>query len=546
SGEPCPRNCSKDSDCVFVDKVQSCLCVRNLKPPNRQGYCSSQDIPRHLFKAQADPVNAESTTPRETIIHSTPNGNDTEDDPQGGSEKVADSNESKETIDEQASLPLTLDNRSVLPRETLKLIGSLGTNNSRNATNSMGAPVSMGAEMSAIRVIAPSIAVIGFLLMVVFLLTKCKRRRVYTTKSEVAGSPISWLRRHNGAMIIDEMQNVCKNSNYYTNSDGDGETRIGVEIPMDQITLLESIGEGAFGEVFKGDLQDNEGIVTRVAVKVLKEGTSQEWFEDFQREACITSSFDHENILHLIGTVTRGINGAPMMVFEFMELGDLAELLRKNDPIFGKEEDRTLKQTDLIDIATQIANGMVYLTSRHFVHRDLAARNCLVGRGLRVKISDFGMSRDIYTCDYYRVGGSRMLPVRWLSPECVRYGKFTTESDTWAFGVVLWEIFSYGKQPYYGHGNEEVLHLVQDGILLNKPMTCPSPMYHIMLSCWRLEPKSRLSFTHIHSQLVNYSKKIVTYHRLGRESELLEIQEDTDVAWLLSNEPRQSSHEEQV
>ncbi|KAL5005798.1 hypothetical protein ScPMuIL_016956 [Solemya velum] len=147
-----------------------------------------------------------------------------------------------------------------------------------------------------------------------------------------------------------------------------------------------------------------DGEPQQVAVKVLKEGVSNEIREDFEREVEIMSAFDHDNILKLTGVVTKNVEESPYMIFEFMVHGDLAVLLRKNDPLLRTAEDSIiLTKADLFDVATQIASGMSYLTSQHFVHRDIATRNCLVGEGLVVKISDFGMARDIYTCDYYRV-----------------------------------------------------------------------------------------------------------------------------------------------
>lgn len=315
--------------------------------------------------------------------------------------------------------------------------------------------------------------------------------------------------------LLDKLNVVNKNPSYFgTGPDGSKRALLVTNIPEESIKLLEVVGEGAFGQVYKGELTDSEGAFVNVAVKVLKEGVSNEVRDDFEREVEIMSAFDHDNILKLIGTVSSGNNDTPYMVFEYMMHGDLAELLRKYDPIMKTDDPLlSLQKRDLIDITIQISNGMQYLTSQHFVHRDLATRNCLVGEGLVVKISDFGMSRDIYTCDYYKIGGSRMLPVRWMSPEAVKYGKFTTDSDIWAFGVVLWEIFSYGRQPYYGHTNEEVIKFLDEGILLQRPEECPSLVYHVMLQCWKLDPKERLAFHRIHKYLTEYSKQLVRQAR---------------------------------
>ncbi|XP_071312896.1 high affinity nerve growth factor receptor [Agelaius tricolor] len=272
------------------------------------------------------------------------------------------------------------------------------------------------------------------------------------------------------------------------------------------IVLKWELGEGAFGKVFLAEcynlLPEQEKML--VAVKALKEATESARL-DFQREAELLTVLQHEHIVKFYGVCTEG---EPLiMVFEYMKHGDLNRFLRSHGPdakILEQGAGRArgpLALGHMLHIATQIASGMVYLASLHFVHRDLATRNCLVGHELVVKIGDFGMSRDIYSTDYYRVGGRTMLPIRWMPPESILYRKFTTESDIWSFGVVLWEIFTYGKQPWYQLSNTEAIECITQGRELERPRTCPSEVYAIMQSCWHREPQQRQPIKEIHSRL---------------------------------------------
>ncbi|CAH2066363.1 unnamed protein product, partial [Iphiclides podalirius] len=261
------------------------------------------------------------------------------------------------------------------------------------------------------------------------------------------------------------------------------------------LTFLEEVGEGCFGKVHKGVLRTNNGEQV-VAIKVLKESTGRCAEEDFVREVSIMSAFRHPNILTLVGVVYRDdISASPWMVFEYMEWGDLAGVLRGSRG--GGRAGPTLDKPALLHVALQVALGMQYLAARRFVHRDLAARNCLVGAHLAVKIADFGMSRDVYTCDYYKMGGERPMPVRWMSPESIVYARFTHESDVWSYGVVLWEIYSRGKQPFYGHNNDEATKLILNGIVLVPPEDCPIFACELMRACWEEDPRNRIGFDEI-------------------------------------------------
>ncbi len=289
-------------------------------------------------------------------------------------------------------------------------------------------------------------------------------------------------------------------------------TRGGVrarEFPLSSIRFHEELGEGAFGKVYKGELMGvATGGATLVAIKTLKPGATQKTRSDFQRESELMAELRHNNIVCLLGVSFQ--EDPQCMIFEHMAHGDLHEFLINHSPNIGSDisdnegndaDQNVLNPMDMSFIAIQIAAGMEYLASHHYVHRDLAARNCLVGENLTVKISDFGLSRDIYSADYYRVQSKSLLPVRWMPPESILYGKFTTESDVWSFGVVLWEIYSYGLQPYYGYSNQEVIEMIRSRQLLPCPEDCPSRMYAFMVECWHEVPTRRPPFAEIHSRL---------------------------------------------
>ncbi|XP_061654955.1 neurotrophic tyrosine kinase, receptor, type 2b [Phyllopteryx taeniolatus] len=287
-------------------------------------------------------------------------------------------------------------------------------------------------------------------------------------------------------------------------------------IKRHNIVLKRELGEGAFGKVFLAECYnltpDHDKI--HVAVKTLKEA-SESGRADFYREAELLTNLQHEHIVTFYGVC---VDSDPLiMVFEYMKHGDLNKFLRSHGPDAVLMADGQhsilveLTQSQMLHIAQQIAAGMVYLASQHFVHRDLATRNCLVGENLLVKIGDFGMSRDVYSTDYYRVGGHTMLPIRWMPPESIMYRRFTTESDVWSLGVVLWEIFTYGKQPWYQLSNNEVIECITQGRVLQRPRTCPKEVYDLMLGCWQREPYMRLNIKEIHAMLQSLAKASPVY-----------------------------------
>ncbi|XP_064422051.1 insulin-like growth factor 1a receptor [Latimeria chalumnae] len=274
------------------------------------------------------------------------------------------------------------------------------------------------------------------------------------------------------------------------------------EVPREKITMCRELGQGSFGMVYEGIAK---GVVrdepeTRVAIKTVNESATMRERIEFLNEASVMKEFNCHHVVRLLGVVSQG--QPTLVIMELMTRGDLKSYLRSLRPDAEKNSSQsppTLKK--MIQMAGEIADGMSYLNANKFVHRDLAARNCMVAEDFTVKIGDFGMTRDIYETDYYRKGGKGLLPVRWMSPESLKDGVFTTHSDVWSFGVVLWEIATLAEQPYQGMSNEQVLRFVMEGGLLEKPDNCPDMLFELMRLCWQYNPKMRPSFLEIISSI---------------------------------------------
>ncbi|KAE8621770.1 hypothetical protein XENTR_v10004966 [Xenopus tropicalis] len=258
------------------------------------------------------------------------------------------------------------------------------------------------------------------------------------------------------------------------------------------ISIDTVIGAGEFGEVCSGRLKLPSKKEISVAIKTLKAGYTEKQRRDFLSEASIMGQFEHPNIIRLEGVVTK--SKPVMIVTEYMENGSLDSFLRKNDAQF------TVIQ--LVGMLRGIAAGMKYLSDMGYVHRDLAARNILINSNLVCKVSDFGLSRileDDPEAAYTTRGGK--IPIRWTAPEAISYRKFTSASDAWSYGIVLWEVMSYGERPYWEMSNQDVIKAVEEGYRLPPPMDCPAALYQLMLDCWQKDRNNRPKFDEIVSIL---------------------------------------------
>ncbi|KAG7484031.1 hypothetical protein MATL_G00044920 [Megalops atlanticus] len=266
------------------------------------------------------------------------------------------------------------------------------------------------------------------------------------------------------------------------------------EIDVSFVKIEEVIGAGEFGEVCRGRLRIPGKKENYVAIKTLKGGYTEKQRRDFLSEASIMGQFQHPNIIHLEGIITAS---CPVMILtEYMENGALDSFLRLNDGQFTPIQ--------LVGMLRGIASGMKYLSEMSYVHRDLAARNILVNSNLVCKVSDFGLSRFLqensadptYTSS---LGGK--IPIRWTAPEAIAFRKFTSASDAWSYGIVMWEVMSFGERPYWDMSNQDVINAIEQDYRLPPPPDCPTLLHQLMLDCWQKERAARPRFAAIVSAL---------------------------------------------
>eukprot|EP00795_Rhopilema_esculentum_P012450 gene12450-3119_t len=289
----------------------------------------------------------------------------------------------------------------------------------------------------------------------------------------------------------------------------DGDT----ELCRDSLIIGETLGEGAFGVVLKAEAQGLTHKTEKkyVAVKMLKaDATENELLDLLCETQTMKRIGKHRNIISFIGCCIK--NGPLYVVVEYAPHGNLRQFLRTKRPTFPESVDQRVEPPltlqDLVSFSLQISKGMEFLASKSCIHRDLAARNVLVGEEFTMKIADFGLARTVREADYYRKTTTGRLPVKWLAIEALFDRVYTTQSDVWAYGVLLWEIFTLGGSPYPGIPVEKLFDLLKLGYRMEQPQGCPKDIYDLFLKCWFENPNERPSFKDICSNLQAYLENL--------------------------------------
>ncbi|MFH4978213.1 hypothetical protein AB6A40_004922 [Gnathostoma spinigerum] len=336
-------------------------------------------------------------------------------------------------------------------------------------------------KMRRIKTLATTVAIVILvilIILVIFIIRRCQSRQKASTKCNATFSLHGTLQK-----------NDCRES--YDRLLDSIDPRWRISLSNLQICSPEKpLGKGHFGTVYKAIYVDKAGKQREVACKLLHsnhEGVVS-GVRDFLKEGQTMTAFDHPNVIRLIGISID--QGYPMIITEYMTNGDLHKY------ISCSLNKITLRM--LLEWATNIVDGMVYLHQQDVIHRDLAARNCMLDENNHVKISDFGLSRISSQGMYQALNVNREMPIRWMPPESLISQTFTPAGDVWAYGVVLWELTTRGLVPFEGIHSDLLLRMLQEGQRLQRPMSCPLILYQkVMKPCWEEDPKKRPTFKEI-------------------------------------------------
>ncbi|KAJ8261940.1 hypothetical protein GJAV_G00160230 [Gymnothorax javanicus] len=293
--------------------------------------------------------------------------------------------------------------------------------------------------------------------------------------------------------------------------------------------INEVIGRGHFGCVYHGTLLAQDEVNLHCAVKSLNRITDMEEVEQFLKEGIIMKDFSHPNVLSLLG-ICLPSQGSPLVVLPYMKHGDLRNFIR--DEIHNP----TVK--DLMGFGLQVARGMEYLASKKFVHRDLAARNCMLDESYIVKVADFGLARDVYDKEYYSVHNKSgvKLPVKWMALESLQTHKFTSKSDVWSFGVLLWELMTRGAPPYSDVNSFDITVFLLQGRRLLQPEFCPDSLYNVMIECWHPKPERRPTFSELASRISAIFSSLSGEHYILLNTTYVNIDKVTPYPSLISSQ----------